>query len=125
MLLLFNPDIPNHLVECIKLLYRLSSFQDTEIRRGDLNEDALAGHTVIFMLHRHKKGIDPAVVDLYKNGYRVFTYKKPYHKSYSPFKFGLTLLANWKGIVDVIHNNSNPFVYTLQENRNRPTKLIK
>ena len=115
MRLYLDNQYPASLVRIIKSIHELQFPPNYEVISKDWLPDSNANDTVVFLVDNSKKGLDPHAINYYKDGYRVFTYRKPYGKPYSLFKQTLILLSQWPKILKAIEKESSPFIYTISE----------
>lgn len=94
-----------------------------EVVSGEWNDDYSPSSTVVFLWDNNKRGLSQQIVKHYYDGYKVFTYRKPFDKPLDLYKLSLLLLSQWKKMVDIIEKEEGPFLITISDSK-APLKKV-
>jgi hypothetical protein len=84
---------------------------------GQWCEDFTPSDTVVFLWDTSKKGLSQQIVKHYKDGYKVFTYKKPFGEPMNLFKVSLIMLSQWKKMIEAIEKENGAFLFTINDSK--------
>jgi len=104
----------------IKLLASLHALQSSpiyEIVSGQWTDEFKPTNTVVFLWDTNKKGLSKQIMNHYIDGYKVFTYKKPFGEPLDLFKVSLIMLSQWKKMLETIENEEGPFLFTINDSK--------
>lgn len=123
MEILFDRYHPKSLLEAIRLIQSLDTTEDHSISFYDssINDNKLR-NPVLLKVDRHKKGVEPVTEILFENGFRVVVLKYPPDTEFDLFDLTLTVIGLWPKILNLIKENSSPFIYKCN---NKLGKLVK
>jgi hypothetical protein len=122
MRLYLDHQYPASFVNIIKSIHELQYPKEYEIISGDWLNDNNADETIVFLVDTSKRGLDAHALNYYKDGFRVFAFRKPYDKPYNLFKQTLIFLSQWNKILNTIRLETKPFIYTISEAKTPMTK---
>ena len=108
----------------IRLVTSLHSMQFSkayEIVSGEWTNEFKPDGTVVFLWDTSKKGLSQQIIKHYSDGYKVFTYKKPFGKPLDLFKLSLLMLSQWKRMLETIEKEKGPFLFTINDSK----KILK
>jgi len=103
--------------EIISKVHSLQSPVEYEIIYREWSDEYKAGDTIVFLINLNKKKIDRAALGYFKDGYKVFIYRKPYDALFDPYKQALVMMSHWRKILETIEGNSEACIYSIN-NRN-------
>lgn len=115
MQLYLDNQYPPSLFNIIKSVHDLQYPQSYRVVFREWRDENNADDTVVFLIDNSKKGVDQHALSYFRDGYRVFTYRKPYGKPYDLFKQTLILLSTWQKILKIIETEKSPYIYTINE----------
>lgn len=104
----------------IKLITALHSLEFNgryDIVSGQWRDDFTPSDTVVFFWDTSKKGLSQQIVKHYQDGYKVFTYKKPFGEPMNLFKVSLIMLSQWKKMLETIEAESGAFLFTITDSK--------
>lgn len=104
----------------IKLLIALHSLELNgryDIVSGQWRDEFTPSDTVVFLWDTNKKGLSQQILKHYQDGYKVFTYKKPFGEPMNLFKVSLIMLSQWKKMLETIEAESGAFLYTISDSK--------
>lgn len=102
----------------IRLVISLHSIQfgkPYEIISGEWTNELKPESTVVFLWDTSKKGLSQQILKHYQDGYKVFTYKKPFGKSLDLFRVSILMLSQWKKMLETIEGENGAFLYTIND----------
>ena len=105
----------------IKLITALHSMEFNgkyDIVSGQWRDEFTPSDTVVFLWDTTKKGLSQQIVKHYQDGYKVFTYKKPFGQPLNLFKVSLVMLSQWKKMLETIEAESGAFLFTISDSKN-------
>jgi len=88
---------------------------------GKWNESFTPSDTVVFLWDTSKKGLSQQTVKHYQDGFKVFTYKKPFGQPLNLFKMSLIMLSQWKKMLETIDAEQGAFLFTITDSK----KILK
>lgn len=104
----------------IKLITALHSLEFNgryDIVSGQWRDEFTPSNTVVFLWDTSKKGLSQQIVKHYQDGYKVFTYKKPFGEPMNLFKVSLIMLSQWKKMLETIEAESGAFLFTISDSK--------
>ncbi|HNW74274.1 MAG TPA: hypothetical protein PKN44_11660 [Bacteroidales bacterium] len=110
----------------IKLIERLHSLQFNqayEIVSGQWQNEFTPAETVVFLWETNKKGISRQIARHFEDGYKVFTFRKPYGQPFDIFKILLIMLSQWKNILEKIEKENGPFLFVISSSKKAMTRV--
>src|SRR6476659_1972187 len=105
----------------ISQIHGLKSPTNYEIIYRDWQDEYNAKDTIVFLINLNKKSIDSTALGYYKDGYKVFIYRKPYDQEFCPYTQAPIMMNHWRKILETIESDSNPYIYSI--NNRTVTKL--
>jgi hypothetical protein len=108
----------------IRIVTALHSMQFNptyEIVSGQWDNEFKPANTVVFLWDTNKKGLSQQIIKHYIDGYKVFTYKKPFGSPLDLFKVSLVMLSQWKKMLETIEKEEGPFLFTINDSK----KILK
>ena len=76
-------------IKLIDSLHALQFNSSYEVVCGQWKDEYQPIDTVVFLWDTNKKGLSPQIIRYYEDGYRVFTFKKPFGSPLDIFKVSL------------------------------------
>lgn len=104
-------------VRLVTSLHSMQFDKPYEIISGKWTNELKPDSTVVFLWDTSKKGLSPQILKHYQDGYKVFTYKKPFGKSLDLFKVSLLMLSQWKKMLETIEKENGPFLFTINDSK--------
>ena len=86
-----------------------------EVIYRDWSDTYSSNDTVVFLVTFQKKGLDRRAIQHFRDGFRVFSLRKPYGQPFNAFKQSLTVVTLWKRILEIIKAENTPFIYTISD----------
>jgi len=110
MIILFDRDFPNSLLEALRLVLNIDEENNVAVAFFDssVQEATLEAHPVAFLFNYHKTGIDPQIRIHVDSGYRVFAYRLAKGSKYSTSDIALTILSLFPKALDQVRNSKEP-----------------
>lgn len=110
----------------IRLLTNLHSMQFNpahEIVSGKWTDEFTPANTVVFLWDTNKKGLSQPIIKHYIDGYKVFTYKKPFGEPLDLFKVSLIMLSQWQKMLETIEKENGPFLFTINDSKKKMKRI--
>lgn len=110
-------------IRLITSLHSMHFSQSYEIVSGKWDNEFKPEDTVVFLWDTNKKGVSPQIKRHYSDGYKVFTFKKPFGKPLDMFKVSVLMLSQWKKMLDMIENEEGAFLFTISDSKKIMTRI--
>lgn len=110
-------------IRLITCLHSLEFNQAYEVVSGNWKDEYTPTSTIVFLWDTNKRGLSQQIVNHYTDGYKVFTYKKPFGEPLNPYKVSLLMLSQWKKIMEIIEHEQGPFLFTISDSKKPLTKV--
>jgi hypothetical protein len=104
-------------IRLVTSLHALQFSKSYEVVSGQWDNEFQPANTVVFLWDTSKKGLSQQILKHYTDGYKVFTYKKPYGKPLDLFKVSLLMLSQWKRMLEAIETETGPFLFTINDSK--------
>ena len=104
-------------IRLVTSLHALQFSKTYEIVSGLWDSEFKPADTVVFLWDTSKKGLSQQILKHYSDGYKVFTFKKPYGKPLDPFKVSLLMLSQWKKMLEAIESEQGPFLFIINDSK--------
>jgi len=104
-------------IRLVTSLHALQFSKTYEIVSGLWDNEFKPADTVVFLWDNSKKGLSQQILKHYSDGYKVFTFKKPYGKPLDPFKVSLLMLSQWKKMLETIESEQGPFLFIINDSK--------
>ena len=105
-------------IKLISSLHAMEFNSKYDIVSGQWDDNSFKPtNTVVFLWDTNKKGLSQQIIKHYTDGFKVFTYKKPFGKPMNLFKVSLLMLSQWKRMLDMIEEEEGPFLFTIHDSK--------
>ena len=104
-------------VKLLKALHALEFNGKYDIVSGMWSESFKPSNTAVFLWDTSKKGLSQQILRHYQDGFKVFTYKKPFGQPMDLFKISLIMLSQWKKMLETIENENGAFLFTINDSK--------
>jgi hypothetical protein len=104
-------------IKLISALHAMEFNSKYDIVSGQWDNSFKPTNTVVFLWDTNKKGLSQQIIKHYTDGFKVFTYKKPFGKPMNLFKVSLLMLSQWKRMLDMIEEEEGPFLFTIHDSK--------
>jgi hypothetical protein len=104
-------------IKLITALHSLEFNSRYDIVSGKWCEEYTPSNTVVFLWDTSTKGISEQIVRHYRDGFKVFTYKKPHGKPLNPFRVSLIMLSQWRKMLETIEKENGAFLFTINDSK--------
>lgn len=108
-------------IKLITALHALEFNGKHDIVSGQWRDEFTPSDTVVFLWDTNKKGLSQQIVKHYQDGYKVFTYKKPFGEPLNLFRLSLIMLSQWRKMLEAIEAESGAFLFTISDSK----KILK
>jgi hypothetical protein len=108
-------------IKLITTLHTLEFNSRYDIVSGQWSDKFTPSDTVVFLWDTSKKGLSEQIVKHYRDGFKVFTYKKPHGEPLNLFRVSLIMLSQWKKMLETIEAESGAFLFTINDSK----KILK
>lgn len=108
-------------IRLLTSLHNLEFDKRYEIVSGKWNESFTPSDTVVFLWDTSIRGLSQQTVKHYKDGFKVFTYKKPFGQPLNLFRMSLIMLSQWKKMLEAIEAEQGAFLFTITDSK----KILK
>jgi len=115
MKLYLDEQYPPGLKKILTQMHASQSPNEYEIIHRGWQADYDKNDTIVFLMNFNKKAISNNALDYFKEGYRVFIYRKPYQEGFAFFDFYLTMLSHWRKILKTIKKEDEPWIYSISD----------
>lgn len=112
MQICLSKNYPKTLYQALQLLHQLQSTGHFTFYWDKILTDEDSGKTVVFIFDSSVKGLDNTTEEYFTKGYKVFAFKKKPKERIDLFEFSFTVLNLWTDILDRIHSENSPFIFT-------------
>jgi hypothetical protein len=104
-------------IRLVTSLHALQYSKAYEIVSGNWDNEFKPTNTVVFLWDTNKKGLSQQILKHYSDGYKVFTFKKPFGKPLDLFKVSLLMLSQWKKMLEAIESEQGPFLFVINDSK--------
>jgi hypothetical protein len=104
-------------IKLITALHAMEFNGKYDVVSGQWTDDLQPANTVVFLWDTSKKGLSQQIIKHYSDGYKVFTYKKPFGKPMNLFKISLLMLSQWKKMLEAIEKENGAFLFTINDSK--------
>ena len=112
MQILFDKNHPKCLLEALSLVHKTDyskshnvSFYDKKVK------ESLFKDQVLFLFDYSKKGLEVTNEKYFESGYKIFLFKTNKKEPLNPFKLTLTIIGLWPQVLEIVKENTSPFIY--------------
>lgn len=104
-------------IKLVTALHAMEFRGNFEIVSGQWSDKYTPADTVVILWDINKKGLSQQILKHYEDGYKVFTYKKPFGRPLNLFRVSLIMLSQWKKMLETIEAESGGFLFTINDSK--------
>lgn len=111
-------------IKLVAALHALDFTHKYDIVTGQWQDEFTPSDTVVFLWDTSKKGLSQQIVRHYQDGYKVFTYKKPFGKPMNLFRISLVMLSQWRKMLETIEKENGAFLFIISDSKKNLRRVV-